>query len=143
MSNFLIDRTLAEPAPIEITAFHFTRRFNEPETSFEWRFNALLGYREEYTHNVYVNPRIKRTLKDFYQFAYGYNVIFIDCASFLRYVKPFVQLLLLVDPLTVVVIDKQTKRFSGAHPQAKRIEDKIRIDQLDIFGLEGGDVVIR
>ncbi len=144
MSDFyMTDRQLEEPPPLEIAAFHFTRHFNEPETSFEWRFHAIKGYRAEITYNFRADPRAKLDIRNFYQFAYGSFFIVLDEPQFTRYAKNLVRMVLRVEPSSIVVKEKKTGRFSGAWPQAKRLEDRIRIDQLDFFGMEDGDVVVR
>lgn len=143
---YLGDRDLYErdnPPPFEIYAFHFTRDFREEPEEFEWRFNALTGWRGAITYNYRINPQFKYRQEHFYQFAYGSFVIVLQEPQFIRYAKPLAKTMLLVEPVSIVVIDKKTGRFSGAHPQAKRLEDKIRVDMLDFFGMEMGDVVIR
>jgi len=143
---YLGDRDLYEkdnPPPIEIFAFHFTRDFREESEEFGWRFHAIKGFREEITHNYHINPQFKYKQEHFFQFAYGNFVIVLQEPQFIRYAKQLAKTMLLVDPESIVVIDKKSGRVSGARPSEERLEDKIRFDMLDFFGMEMGDVVVR
>ena len=62
---------------------------------------------------------------------------------FLRYAKKLIKTLLKVDPTSILVVDKQSGKISGAWPTAEELRYRIRIDELDIFGMEDGCVVVR
>lgn len=146
MTNFkpyLVDRGLEDKPPIQTYTFHFTRDYHEKDYDFGWRFNALTGFRPEINFNYRADPRAKYRQEQFFMFAYGSFVIVLQEPQFARYAKQLARTMLLVDPIALVVIDKKSGRFSGVHPQAKRLEDKIRVDMLDFFEMEGGDVVVR
>lgn len=140
---YVTDRELEEVPPFEVFAFHYTRDYDEEPEEFEWRFNAITGYRGVITYNQEAKPRAKFEKKDFYKYAYGSFRIVLQEPQFARYAKELAKVMLLVEPESIVVIDKKTGRFSGVWPQAERLQDRIRIDELDFFGMEGGDVVVR
>lgn len=138
------DRELEEVPPFEVFAFHYTRDYKEEPEEFDWRFDALRAdYRGVITYNQEAKPRAKFEKKDFYKYAYGSFRIVLQEPQFARYAKELAKVMLLVEPESIVVIDKKTGRFSGVWPQAERLQDRIRIDELGFFGMEMGDVVVR
>lgn len=146
MTNFrpyLVDRGLEDEPPLQTYTFHFTRDYHEKDYDFSWRFNALKGFRAEVNFNYRADPRIQYKQEQFFLFAYGCFVIVLQEPQFARYAKQLAKTMLLVDPESIVVIDRKTGQFSGVHPRAKNIEDRIRVDMLDFFQLEGGDVTVR
>ena len=139
---YLGDRDLEddeEPKPLDVFAFHFTR---EPLPT-EDRVIEAWTTREWDVFHYEVNLRVKPDVRNFYQFAFGRIQIVLQKAQFARYAKPFVRTLLQIYPETIVVIDEETGKFSGVWPQAERLQDRIRIDELDFFMMEAGDVVVR
>lgn len=141
---YINDRGLEEVPSVEIFAFHFTRNYKEEPEEFRWRYDALKNdFRGVITYNKQAEPRVKPEQKDFFKYAYGSFRIVLQEPQFARYAKQLVRTILLVEPESIVVIDKKTGRFSGAWPQAELLKDRIRIDELDFFGMEMGDVVVR
>ena len=58
----------------------------------------------------------------------------------LRFAGPLIEAELHVEPHSLLVIDKQTGKFSAAKPQAERLQDRIPVDELNIFELVDGNV---
>lgn len=146
MTNFrpyLTDRGIEDAPPLETYTFHFTRHYNEKPHEFSWRFNALKGFRAEINYNYRADPRVKYKQEQFFLFAYGSFVIVLQEPQFARYARQLAQTMLLVDPDSIIVIDKKSGRFSGVRPQEPKLENRIRVDMLDFFQLEGGDVTVR
>ena len=94
-------------------------------------------------HNRTEDVRDAFPVVDFYPYAFERFKVVLHETKFLRYAKKLIRTLLLVDPASVLVVDEQTGRISGVWPTSDELRYRIRIDELEIFGLENGNVVVR
>lgn len=90
-------------------------------------------------HEVF-DLRDKPDVKEFL-FLYGENFeVDIHETRLLRYARPTIEALLRVGK-SLLVRDKQTGKFSAARLFSDRLQDKIVVDELNIFMMEEGNVI--
>lgn len=137
------DYELKDGRDIEVFVSHFcSESFEEYEDGYEL-LSALTGKGICLNHNRREDPRDTFPVSDFYEFAYERFKIVLHETRFLRYAKKLIKTLLKVDPTSILVVDEQTGKISGVWPTADEMRYRIRIDELGIFGMENGCVVVR
>lgn len=137
------DYELKDGRDIEVFVSHFcTQDFEEYEDGYEI-LSALTGKGICLNHNRREDPRDTFHVGDFYEFACERFKIVLHEKRFLRYAKKLIKTLLKVDPTSILVVDEQTGKISGVWPTADEMRYRIRIDELEIFGMEAGCVVVR
>ena len=88
-------------------------------------------------------PKRNYSMSELIPFAFERFQVVLHEPLFLRYAKRFIKALLLIDPTSILVVDKSSGKISGAWPTAKELRYRIRIDELGIFGMEDGCVTVR
>lgn len=137
------DYELKPGRDIEVFVSHFcSEDFKDYEDGYEI-FSALTGKGICLNHNRREDPRDTFPVGDFYEFACERFKIVLHEKRFLRYAKKLIKTLLKVDPTSILVVDEQTGKISGVWPTADEMRYRIRIDELEIFGMEAGCVVVR
>ena len=137
------DYELKPGRDIEVFVSHFcTQDFEEYEDGYEI-LSALTGKGICLNHNRREDPRDTFPVGEFYEYAFERFKVVLHEKRFLRYAKKLIKTLLKVDPTSILVVDKQSGKISGAWPTAEELRYRIRIDELDIFGMEDGCVVVR
>lgn len=89
------------------------------------------------------DPRKIPTRDELIPFAFERFQVVLHEPQFLRYAKKLIANLLLIDPTSILVVDKQSGKISGVWPTDEELRYRIRIDELGIFGMEDGCVVVR
>ena len=89
------------------------------------------------------DPRKIPTRDELIPFAFERFKVVLHEPQFLRYAKKLIRTLLKVDPTSILIVDEQTGKISGVWPTADELRYRIRIDELEIFGMEAGCVVVR
>ena len=137
------DYELKQGRDIEVFVSHFcTQDFEEYEDGYEI-FSAVKGKGICLNHNRREDPRDSFPVSEFYEFAFERFKIVLHETRMLRYAKKLIKTLLRVDPESIVVIDEKTQKMSCVWPTYRELQYRIRIDELGIFGMEDGCVVVR
>ena len=137
------DYELKPGRDIEVFVSHFcTQDFEEYEDGYEIG-GVLTGKGICLNHNRREDPRDTFPVGEFYEYAYERFRVVLHETRFLRYAKKLIKTLLKVDPTSILVVDEQTGKISGVWPTADELRYRIRIDELGIFGMEDGCVVVR
>lgn len=137
------DYELKPGRDIEVFVSHLcSEDFKEYEDGYEI-FSALTGNGICLNHNRREDPRDTFPVGEFYEYSYERFKVVLHEKRFLRYAKKLIKTLLKVDPTSILVVDEQTGKISGVWPTADELRYRIRIDELEIFGMEAGCVVVR
>lgn len=108
------------------------------EDCIEHYAGRKLGY-----HHRFEDPREKLNIRDFYGYAFERFIIVLHETRFLRYAKALIAILLRIDATSILVKDEMSGKISGVWSTCDEMRYRIRIDELDIFGMEAGCVVVR
>lgn len=137
------DYELKTGRDIEVFVSHFcSEDFKDYEDGYEI-FSALTGKGICLNHNRREDPKGAFPVSEFYEYSFERFKIVLHEKRFLRYAKKLIKTLLKVDPTSILVVDEQTGKISGVWPTADELRYRIRIDELEIFGMEAGCVVVR
>ncbi len=137
------DYELKNGRDIEVFVSHFcSEDFEEYEDGYEL-FSALTGKGIFLNHNRREDPRDTFPVGEFCEFAYERFKVVLHETRLLRYAKKLIRTLLKVDPTSILVVDEQSGKISGVWPTVDELRYRIRIDELGIFGMEAGCVVVR
>lgn len=137
------DYELKPGRDIEVFVSHFcSKDFKEYEDVYEI-FSALTGKGICLNHNRREDPKDTFPVGQFYEYAFERFRVVLHEKRFLRYAKKLIKTLLKVDPTSILVVDEQSGKISGVWPTAEGLCYRIRIDELGIFGMEDGCVVVR
>ena len=137
------DYELKTGRDIEVFVSHFcSEDFKEYEDGYEI-FSALTGKGICLNHNRREDPKGAFPVSEFYEYSFERFRVVLHEKRFLRYAKKLIKTLLKVDPTSILVVDEQSGKISGVWPTAEGLRYRIRIDELGIFGMEDGCVVVR
>lgn len=137
------DYELKPGRDIEVFVSHFcTQDFEEYEDGYEIG-GVLTGKGICLNHNRREDPRDTFPVGEFYEYAYERFKVVLHEKRFLRYAKKLIRTLLKVDPTSILVVDEQSGKLSCVWPTDDELRYRIRIDELEIFGMENGCVVVR
>lgn len=137
------DYELKPGRDIEVFVSHFcSEDFEEHEDGYEIG-GVLTAKGICLNHNRREDPRDTFPVGQFYEYAFERFKVVLHEKRFLRYAKRLIKTLLKVDPTSILVVDEQTGKISGVWPTADEMRYRIRIDELEIFGMEAGCVVVR
>lgn len=137
------DYELKNGRDIEVFVSHFcSEDFEEYEDGYEIG-GVLTGKGICLNHNRREDPRDTFPVGEFCEFAYERFKVVLHETRFLRYAKKLIRTLLKVDPTSILVVDEQSGKISGVWPTVDELRYRIRIDELGIFGMEAGCVVVR
>lgn len=137
------DYELKPGRDIEVFVSHFcSEDFEEYEDGYEI-LSALTGKGICLNHNRREDPKGAFPVSEFYEYSFERFKVVLHEKRFLRYAKKLIKTLLKVDPTSILVVDEQTGKISGVWPTADELRYRIRIDELGIFGMENGCVVVR
>ena len=137
------DYELKNGRDIEIFVSHFcSEDFEEYEDGYEIG-GVLTGKGVCLNHNRREDPKDSFPVGQFYEYAFERFKVILHEKRFLRYAKRLIKTLLKVDPTSILVVDEQSGKISGVWPTAEELRYRIRIDELGIFGMEDGCVVVR
>lgn len=137
------DYELKNCRDIEVFVSHFcSEDFEEYEDGYEIG-GVLTGKGICLNHNRREDPRDTFPVGEFCEFAYERFKVVLHETRFLRYAKKLIRTLLKVDPTSILVVDEQSGKISGVWPTVDELRYRIRIDELGIFGMEVGCVVVR
>lgn len=137
------DYELKPGRDIEVFVSHFCAEgFKEYEDVYEI-FSALTGKGICLNHNCREDPKDTFPIGQFYEYAFERFKVVLHETRFLRYAKKLIKTILKVDPTSILVVDEQSGKISCVWPTAEGLRYRIRIDELGIFGMEDGCVVVR
>lgn len=135
-----------KPNPARDTTVYVAHYSRTPldVTGSEMRYDAIRH--EQYTvsyEDRLETPGKTLTSRECFPFAFERFKIVLHQPQFLRYAKKLIKSLLAVDPTSILVVDEQSGKVSGVWPTCDELRYRIRVDELEIFGMENGCVTVR